>query len=60
MQFDTVLDSNISYMQSDKPALHKQLHEIAIGNSLKLSPTFPPLRTVHATFIAHGAPSVSS
>ena len=30
---------------------------IAIGNPLKLSPDFPPLRTVHAAFTAHGAPS---
>jgi len=30
---------------------------IAIGNPLKLSPDFPPLRTVRAAFTAHGAPS---
>ena len=33
---------------------------IAIGNPLKLSPDFPPLHTVHATFTAHGAPSNSA
>ena len=33
------------------------LHQIAIGNPLKLSLDFPPLRTVHAAFTAHGAPS---
>ncbi|MCC8103222.1 MAG: hypothetical protein LIP11_13550, partial [Clostridiales bacterium] len=27
---------------------------IAIGNPLKLSPDFPPLHTVRATFTAHG------
>ena len=31
---------------------------IAIGNPLRLSPDFPPLSTVHASFPAHGAPSV--
>ena len=31
---------------------------MAIGNPLKLSPDFPPLHTVHATFTAHGVPSV--
>ena len=30
---------------------------IHICNPLKLSPDFPPLRTVHAAFTAHGAPS---
>ena len=29
---------------------------IAIGNSLKLSLSFPPLHTVRATFTAHGVP----
>ena len=32
---------------------------IVIGNPLKLSPDFPPLHTVHATFTAHGVPSNS-
>ena len=32
---------------------------IVIGKNLMLSPTFPPLHTVHATFTAHGVPSVS-
>ena len=32
-------------------------HIIAIGNHLKLSPGFPPLHTVHASFPAHGVPS---
>ena len=36
---------------------HEHWHRIAIGNPLKLSPDFPPLRTVHAAFTAHGAPS---
>ena len=39
---------------------HEHLHPIAIGNPLKLSPDFPPLHTVHATFTAHGAPSNSA
>ena len=30
---------------------------IAIGKHLKLSPAFPPLHTVRATFTAHGVPS---
>jgi hypothetical protein len=30
---------------------------IAIGKYLMLSPTFPPLHTVHANFSAHGVPS---
>ena len=38
--------------QSDDP--------IVIGNPLMLSPDFPPLHTVHATFTAHGAPSNSA
>jgi len=33
-------------------------NQIAIGNSLKLSPSFPSLHTVHATFTAHGVPSI--
>ena len=32
---------------------------IVIGKALMLSPPFPPLHTVHATFTAHGVPSVS-
>ena len=36
--------------QSDDP--------IVIGNPLMLSPDFPPLHTVHATFTAHGVPSL--
>ena len=39
---------------------HEHLRPIAIGNPLKLSPDFPPLHTVHATFTAHGAPSNSA
>ena len=31
--------------------------QIVIGNPLMLSPDFPPLHTVHATFTAHGVPS---
>ncbi len=31
---------------------------IVIGKLLKLSPAFPPLHTVQATFIAHGVPSI--
>lgn len=31
---------------------------IVIGNPLMLSPDFPPLHTVHATFTAHGVPSL--
>ena len=30
---------------------------VAIGKTLKLSPSFPPLNTVRATFTAHGVPS---
>ena len=37
--------------------VHEHLRPIAIGNPLKLSPDFPPLRTVRAAFTAHGAPS---
>ena len=37
---------------------HLEAHEIAIGKVLMLSPPFPPLHTVHATFIAHGVPTV--
>ena len=40
--------------------VHEHLRQIAIGNPLKLSPDFPPLHTVHATFTAHGAPSNSA
>ena len=32
---------------------------IAIGKTLILSPSFPPLHTVHAPFNAHGVPSSS-
>jgi hypothetical protein len=28
-----------------------------IGNSLRLSPSFPPLHTVHDSFPSHGVPS---
>ena len=31
---------------------------IVIGNPLMSSPGFPPLHTVHATFTAHGVPSL--
>ena len=31
---------------------------IAIGKTLILSPSFPPLHTVRATFTAHGVPSI--
>ena len=34
------------------------LPKIVIGNPLMLSPDFPPLHTVHATFTAHGVPSL--
>ena len=30
---------------------------IAIGNFLMLSPSFPPLHTVHETFASYGVPS---
>src|SRR5699024_1328292 len=40
--------------------VHEHSRRIAIGNPLKLSPDFPPLHTVHATFTAHGAPSNSA
>ena len=30
-----------------------------IGNSLKLSPNFPPRHTVHETFTSHGVPSAA-
>ncbi len=30
---------------------------ISIGKNLMLSPTFPPIHTVRATFTAHGVPS---
>ena len=33
-------------------------HKIAIGKSLTLSPSFPPLHTVRATFTAHGVPTI--
>lgn len=33
---------------------------IAIGKALRLSPPFPLLHTVHATFIAHGIPSFAN
>lgn len=32
-------------------------HAIAIGNFLMLSPSFPPLHTVHETFASYGVPS---
>ena len=37
--------------------VHEHLLLIVIGNPLMLSPDFPPLHTVHATFTAHGVPS---
>lgn len=30
-----------------------------IGKTLRSSPSFPPSHTVHATFIAHGVPSIN-
>ena len=36
------------------PVLHSS---IAIGNFLMLSPSFPPLHTVHETFASYGVPS---
>ncbi|MFK4468456.1 hypothetical protein ABH960_004053, partial [Bacillus sp. RC252] len=30
---------------------------VAIGKTLKLSPSFPPLNTVRATFTAYSVPS---
>ena len=33
------------------------LDTIAIGNFLMLSPSFPPLHTVHETFASYGVPS---
>jgi len=35
------------------------LLDIWIGKPLILSPAFPPIHTVHATFIAHGVPSAT-
>ena len=32
--------------------------DVGVGNPLMLSPDFPPLHTVHATFTAHGVPSL--
>lgn len=32
-------------------------YPIAIGNFLMLSPSFPPLHTVHETFASYGVPS---
>ena len=34
-----------------------KMAEISIGKNLMLSPTFPPIHTVRATFTAHGVPS---
>ena len=48
-----VMDEANRCLGCKKPLCQK----IAIGNPLKLSPDFPPLRTVHAAFTAHGAPS---
>lgn len=37
--------------------LKEQNYVIAIGNFLMLSPSFPPLHTVHETFASYGVPS---
>ena len=39
--------------------MHGSICMIVIGNPLILSQDFPPLHTVHATFIAHGVPSIA-
>ena len=44
-------------VQSAAPAGYRTL-SIWIGNPLKLSPDFPPIHTVRATFTAHGVPSL--
>ncbi len=38
-------------------ALFREVFRIAIGNSLKLSPNFPPLHTVRDSFPSYGVPS---
>lgn len=50
-------DGEWSFLKQLRNDLEHEFVVIAIGKNLILSPTFPPLHTVHATFIAHGVPS---
>ena len=52
-----LLDEAVSKLLDETVAIHEE--PIVIGKPLKLSPAFPPLHTVHATFTAHGVPSLN-
>lgn len=41
-----------------KPTAADYIYMIVIGNFLILSPSFPPLHTVHDSFLSHGVPSM--
>ena len=43
-----------SFIGCTKPFSCDRERLIVIGNSLRLSPNFPPLHTVHETFTSHG------
>ena len=63
--FDAISSTGYLYGRSDKRSglIYLSPHyfsTVAIGKTLKLSPSFPPLNTVRATFIAYSAPSYSS
>lgn len=58
LNLTATLDAKAAYSDADFVVIAAPT--IAIGNPLKLSPDFPPLHTVHATFTAHGAPSNSA
>ena len=47
-----------TYPEQSKEVAGELPPTIVIGNPLMLSPDFPPLHTVHATFTAHGVPSL--
>ena len=47
----------IKKLKADKAFMYMPFPLIPIGKTLILSPSFPRVHTVHATFIAHSVPT---
>lgn len=57
---DVSMDALNTILKKEKlPLVLDKAEYIVIGKPLISSQAFPPLHTVHATFTAHGVPSVS-
>lgn len=54
-----IKEYNINFNKNDIIPFSVSTSHIVIGKRLILSPTFPPLHTVRATFTAYGVPTIS-